>query len=148
MAGWCNGSAGMVHLWTLAGRLLDDAAARQLAVGAAWHAWEAGDGGESLCCGLAGRAYALLDLHRRGGGEEWLARARALAERAAAGALAGHGEPPPRGAPPGPPPPPRARSQPDSLYRGQLGVALLAADLENPRTAAMPLFGDEGWGEA
>ncbi|HVR98846.1 MAG TPA: lanthionine synthetase LanC family protein, partial [Thermoanaerobaculia bacterium] len=65
MPGWCNGSAGFVHLWTLAG-------SPTLAEGAAWHAWEDPDTSGNLCCGLAGRAYALLHLHRHGGGPEWL----------------------------------------------------------------------------
>jgi hypothetical protein len=147
MAGWCNGSAGMVHLWALAARLADaidpGAAARggpgarrweQLALAAGWHAWEAGDQVESLCCGLAGRAYALLALHRRGAGEEWLARARILADRAAAGSRLA------RQAPEEPSP------SPHSLYRGALGIAVLAADLERPEAAAMPLFGSEEWG--
>jgi len=132
MAGWCNGSAGMVHLWTLAWRLLGGPRWRQLAAAAAWHAWEAPDRGESLCCGLAGRAYALLELHRHGGGPAWLARARVLADRAASSATTA------------------ASTAPDadpahSLYRGRLGIAVLAADLERPEAAAMPLFGDEGW---
>ena len=32
-----------------------------------------------------------------------------------------------------------------SLYKGELGVALLAADLDHPEQACMPFFGDEGW---
>jgi len=150
MAGWCNGSAGMVHLWTLASRMpalssdshpgtapLARATASpdrwmQLAHAAAWHAWEADDQVESLCCGLAGRAYALLDLYQVGAGADWLARARILANRAAvASSLAVTDAP--------------EASQPHSLYRGQLGIAALAADLERPEAAAMPLFGDERW---
>jgi serine/threonine-protein kinase len=124
MAGWCNGSAGMVHLFALAARLLVDDRSWQLACAAGWNTWEAADTGGSLCCGIAGRAYALLDLYRQGAGDEWLTRARALAARAATS------EP---------------TALPDSLYRGRLGVALLAADLARPDTAAMPLFADEGW---
>jgi len=142
MAGWCNGSAGMVHLWTLASRMqaptsesTSGSAPRgraassgrwlQLAHAAAWHAWEADDQGESLCCGLAGRAYALLDLYQAGAGAEWLERARMLADRAAAA--------------------PEVTDASHSLYRGKLGIAVLAADLERPESAAMPLFGDERW---
>jgi serine/threonine-protein kinase len=150
MAGWCNGSAGMVHLWTLASRMpglsmpaepgtvpRGHAAAgrrrwQQLAHAAAWHAWEANDQVESLCCGLAGRAYALLDLYQAGAGEEWLDRARILADRAAAASAAAAPEAP-------------DDAQPHSLYRGALGIAVLAADLERPEAAAMPLFGNEGW---
>ena len=146
MAGWCNGSAGMVHLWTLASRMLAPSSEShpgpaprgraaggsdrwlQLAHAAAWHAWEADDQVESLCCGLAGRAYALLDLYQAGAGAEWLDRARILADRAAAASAD-----------------PSEASQLHSLYRGQPGIAVLAADLERPEAAAMPLFGDERW---
>jgi hypothetical protein len=160
MAGWCNGSAGMVHLWTLASRMLapsseSDAGTAprgragggsgsgsgsgrwmQLAHAAAWHAWEADDQVENLCCGLAGRAYALLDLYQAGAGAEWLDRARILADRAAAisTAVASTAAADPLEA-----------SQLHSLYRGQPGIAVLAADLERPEAAAMPLFGDERW---
>ncbi|MBW8877460.1 MAG: protein kinase [Acidobacteria bacterium] len=126
MPGWCNGSAGFVFLWTLAHRELGDPAFRGLAEGAAWNAWESPEGGGSLCCGLGGRAYALLNLHRHGGGPEWLARARDLANRAALEIE-------------------RAAEREDSLYKGTIGVALLAADLARPETAAMPFFEDEGW---
>jgi serine/threonine-protein kinase len=142
MAGWCNGSAGMVHLWLLAAELaaaIERSAAaprsagarrrwEQLAVAAGWHAWEAADEVENLCCGLAGRAYALLALNRRGAGEEWLPRARNLADRAAAAERQ-----------------PEDSSPPQSLFRGVFGIAVLAADLERPEAAAMPLFGAEGW---
>ena len=125
MPGWCNGSAGFVHLWTLAHRQLGEPRYAALAEGAAWNAWEDHGGGESLCCGLAGRAYAMLELYRHGGGGVWLVRARALAALAANAA--------------------RASTRPDSLYRGALGVAVLAADLARPRDAVMPFFAEEGW---
>jgi serine/threonine-protein kinase len=127
MAGWCNGSPGFVFLGTLAHRLLGDPAWLALAEGAAWNAWEAPDAHGTLCCGLAGRAYALLNLHRHGGGEEWLARARDLAERAAQTTE-------------------RDSEAPHSLYKGELGIAVLAADLAKPEGAAMPFSEEEGWG--
>jgi eukaryotic-like serine/threonine-protein kinase len=126
MPGWCNGSAGLVFLGTLAAQVLGDPTWRVLAERAAWNAWEAPDGSANLCCGLAGRAYALLNLWRHGGGAEWLDRARLLAGQAAR-AIAGSQEPP------------------DSLYKGELGIAVLAADLERPESAAMPFFEEEGW---
>jgi serine/threonine-protein kinase len=126
MPGWCNGSAGFVHLFTLAHKVTAEPLYRRLAEGAAWNAWEAPDGIGSLCCGLAGRAYALLNLHRHGGGADWLARARELAEGAAADLA-------------------WAEESPDSLYRGEVGPAVLAADLVRPEWAAMPFFEDEGW---
>jgi len=126
MAGWCNGSAGLVFLGTLAHRMLGEPRWRELAEGAAWNAWEAPDSHATLCCGLAGRAYALLNLHKHGGGDEWLARARELAHQAALAAD-------------------RTSESPDSLYKGALGIAVLAADLVRPAEAAMPFFEEEGW---
>jgi hypothetical protein len=126
MPGWCNGSAGFVHLWTLAHRELGDPSWLALAEGAAWNAWEAPDRIASLCCGLAGRAYALLDLWRQGGGDAWLERARDLAELAAVEAV-------------------RSEEASESLYKGEVGIAALIADLARPEQAVQPFFGDEGW---
>ncbi len=126
MAGWCNGSAGFVFLWTLAAATFGDPRYGRLAEGAAWNAWEAPDAHGTLCCGLAGRAYALLNLHRHGGGGEWLARARELADRAAAAIE-------------------RTAEAPDSLFKGAVGVAVLAADLARPEDAVFPFFEEEGW---
>jgi serine/threonine-protein kinase len=126
MPGWCNGSAGFVFLWMLAWRMLGDDRYRTLAEGAAWNAWESPDSSGNLCCGLAGRAYSLLNLHRHDGGPEWLERARILTERAAVTAE-------------------REGGTPDSLYKGAVGVAVLAADLARPEGAAFPFFEEEGW---
>jgi serine/threonine protein kinase len=127
MPGWCNGSAGFVYLWTLAHREWGGPRYLNLATGAAWNAWESGDSGGSLCCGAAGRAYALLELaHHSGGDALWVERARTLADRAAVAIAAGS-------------------EKADSLYKGRIGVALLAADLERPEQAAFPFFADEGW---
>src|SRR5262249_18253704 len=99
----------------------------RLAQGAGWHAWEdPGPNGHSLCCGLAGRAYALLALYRCTGDAVWLDRARELGRRAVGSAAAGG-------------------TVPHSLYKGPVGVARLAADLEQPAAACMPLFEPEGW---
>ncbi|HEX7185407.1 MAG TPA: lanthionine synthetase LanC family protein [Thermoanaerobaculia bacterium] len=119
MPGWCNGGAGFVHLWSLAGE-------PDLAESAAWNVWEAPDGHGNLCCGLTGRAYALLHLWRRGHGPEWLDRARDLAGRAARAVT-------------------QSRETPDSLYKGEAGAAVLAADLARPEGAVMPFFEEEGW---
>ena len=127
MPGWCNGSSGYVFLWTLAeemmparGRYLD------LATGAAWDAWDAADATLSLCCGLGGRSYALLNLYRATNDAAWLDRARRLALRAAT-----------RGSSP----PERAQC----LWKGELGMAVLASDLERPEDARMPFFEPMGW---
>ena len=127
MPGWCNGSSGYVFLWTLAeetlpsrGRYLD------FATGAAWDAWDAADATLSLCCGLAGRSYALLNLYRATNDAAWLNRARRLALR---GATRGNS------------PPERAQC----LWKGELGMAVLASDLERPEDARMPFFEPMGW---
>ncbi len=120
-ASWCNGAAGYVSLWTLAHRLIGEDAYARLAIGAAWSTYEDRSEVSDLCCGLAGRAYALLSLYRHGGEGAWLARARECAERAAVGIKV-------------------AATRRDSLYKGEVGVALLAAEIEDPVYARMPLF--------
>lgn len=127
MPGWCNGSAGFVQLFTLAHAELKEQRFIESAVGAAWNAWEGGDGNGTLCCGEAGRAYALVTLARHMGEDaQWLARARKLCERAVA-AIDQNSE------------------KPYSLFKGRVGVALLVADLDRPEAAAFPFFEDEGW---
>jgi hypothetical protein len=127
MPGFCNGSAGFVHLFVTAARLLDDSRYVEIAEGAAWDAWEGDDSGHyDLCCGTAGRAYALLALHRHTGEGVWLDRARQLADMAIDGV--------------------REDDQPTlALYKGALGPALLYSELEHPDVARMPLFESEGW---
>jgi serine/threonine protein kinase len=128
-ASWCNGAAGFVHLWTTACQQLgSDLGLERLARLAAWHAYdEQSDAPGDLCCGLAGRAYALLRLHRFTGELAWLERAKVLAERAATASL---------GIPP---------NRLNSLFHGDIGIALLAVDLAEPEFSCMPFFEDEHW---
>jgi eukaryotic-like serine/threonine-protein kinase len=131
MSGWCNGSAGFVHLWLLAHSVFREPRFLALAYGAAWNAWEDEvDHSLDLCCGLAGRAYSLLAVYRDSGDREWLRRAIELNERA------------------------NDFDEEDaalwaptntSLYKSGLGAALLTAELERPEAARMPLFEAEGW---
>jgi serine/threonine-protein kinase len=126
--GWCNGPAGLVHLWTLAHRSFGRDEYLQLARSSAWSAWEARSGFPDLCCGLAGRAYGLLSLYRHTGEAEWLDRARALGDRAHAALLR------------------RFRfAHPMSLFKGEPGIVLLGADLAIPEAGCMPFFESEGW---
>jgi serine/threonine protein kinase len=130
MGGWCNGSAGQVHLWLAAYSALKDDRYLVLAEKAAWHAAEADTRIGNLCCGFSGQAYALLAIYRHSSERAWLHHAQTLAEKAATAyrdmlpgldsdALA---------------------FRPDSLYKGELGVAVLAADLEDPHSSALPAF--------
>ncbi|MCB1906018.1 MAG: protein kinase [Rhodocyclaceae bacterium] len=129
MPGWCNGSAGLVFLWALAHRMLDDSRYGKLAEMAAWNAWEEPGRAANLCCGWAGRGYALLHCYKHTGDPAWLARARIAAERAAEWI--------------GPALSDSADGYQDSLYKGELGVAALVFDLASPGASAMPLFESE-----
>ena len=126
MPGWCNGSAGMVSLWTLAARVTGDESYSRWAELAAEDAWATQLEVTHLCCGTAGNAYGLLNLYRFTGDRVWLDRARTLTERAAAKALQG--------------PSPSGPEPVHSLFRGDLGVAVLIADLERPDESAIPLY--------
>jgi serine/threonine-protein kinase len=137
MSGWCNGSAGYVHLWTLAHRLFGNEQYSRLAEQAAWYTWEEKSTQSSLCCGLAGQAYALLNLYKHIGERAWLTRAQALAHQAALNAgtsalhtTALHSS---------------LQSRGESLYYGDLGIAVLAAELVRSEEACMPFFEREGW---
>lgn len=121
--GWCHGSAGWVQLWTLAGEVLGEPDALALAEHAASDAVAAAadDVGPGLCCGQGGIAYASLALYRFTGDEGWLENARRLAG-AAASADAGPWYPQ------------------HSVWRGDVGTALLLAELDDPASAAMPFY--------
>ena len=124
MPGWCNGSAGYVFLWSTAAKVLGQDSFLELAEGAAWNSWESAQREGSLCCGLVGRAYALLDLFQAKGETQWLDRAHDLARIAVReGVFESDGS--------------------EGLFKGQLGLALLAADLQRPDRAWFPFLGPE-----
>ena len=120
--GWCHGSAGWAHLWVLAADVLGNDGLLALAERPAVHAILGRGAGASLCCGLGGQAYAAVALYRATGEHTWLSHARRLADEAAA-------------TPAGPEFPAH------SLWGGDLGVALLTLELDEPERAAMPLYG-------
>jgi serine/threonine-protein kinase len=126
LPGWCNGSSGYAHLWTLAHRVYQDSRYLVLAEKSAIDAFEGVGGGHGLCCGFAGQAYAQLALFKHTGQLVWLDQAKILAEKAAG--MANHLQRQ------------NAEGLPFSLYKGDLGVAVLISDLEKPETAAMPFF--------
>jgi serine/threonine-protein kinase len=78
----------------------------------------------SLCCGYAGRSYALLDLFKHTGDRHWFFRAIELASRAVEVCS-------------------REPKFEYSLFKGSLGAAVLSQDLEEPERALFPLFGAE-----
>ncbi len=131
MPGWCHGAAGYVFLWSLAGRVLGEPGYFDLALAAGWEAWDDPNPIANLCCGLTGRSYALLHLAKHSGDRIWLDRARVLARRAAQAEQPGFVD-----------------DAPWSLYKGELALAVLAADLEVPEEAVFPVFEEEGWDRA
>jgi hypothetical protein len=120
MPGWCHGTAGYTMLFALAHEVLGVPSHADLAERAAASAWSIETSGGSLCCGNAGNGYAFLAAHRLTGDRVWLDRARTAARRASGDASKLFFR--------------------DSLYKGALGVAVLASELDYPATAAMPLF--------
>jgi serine/threonine-protein kinase len=130
-ASWCNGTAGMVHLWTRAHEMLDDTRFLKLAEGAARDVIAEPEPVAQLCCGRPGQAYAVLNLYKHTGERRWLNHAHKLAKQSCqlSPVPAGTQVPPLHYA----------------LYKGPLGTALLWADLEVPSEAFMPMFESEGW---
>lgn len=127
MSGWCHGSGGYVHLWTTAHAALGDDRWATLAEQSASDAYTTPNRIAQLCCGQAGAAYGLLALYRHSGERRWLTAAGELAAGAAAGSA-----------------PLADASIAASLHKGVTGIAILAADLDEPEAAAMPFFGREG----
>jgi serine/threonine-protein kinase len=109
---WCNGAAGLVLLWARAYEhtpspfYLDRA--RRAARTLLHHT--SGVMGD-LCCGLGGRAYALLAMDRIEPDHFWYERALEMGSRAVGASLERVGE------------------WPNGLYKGFPGLVCLAADL-------------------
>jgi len=130
MPGWCGGGAGFVFLWRLAAERTGERRFERLALGAARHAWSQDTAARDLCCGAAGRAYAMLAMWRATAERIWLDRARSLADRAVTDIESSHD----------------ARyGSPDGLMRGASGVAVLLEELQEPLLARMPLVEREPW---
>jgi hypothetical protein len=120
--GWCHGSAGWAQLWTLAWQLTGERRFLRFAADNAQGAVAAAaEGNPSLCCGRAGQGFAALTLYRATGERRWLAAAHRVAADAvrmlSSDPLPAH-----------------------QLFGGELGVALLIAELEDPSRAAMPIY--------
>jgi serine/threonine-protein kinase len=92
---------------------------------AAVTAFESHERNPSICCGLAGRAYAILSFYRFSSSRKWLSRAREMCDAAAANIA--------------------SADPPWSLFKGKLGIALLAEELDQPDLARFPLLEPEGW---
>ena len=118
---WCDGAPGIV---SAAAPYLDE----QLLLGGAELTWRAGppgmEKGSSICHGTAGNGYAFLKVFERTGDELWPGRARRFAVHALEqGKRRGQGR--------------------YSLWTGDVGVALYAADCLESRSAYPAL---DSWG--
>ena len=124
---WCAGAPGTV---VAAAGYLD----KGLLLAGAELCWKAGphgaEKGPSICHGTAGNGYALLAAFERTGDELWLDRARRFAMHALDQARRERAD--------------RGRGR-YSLWTGDLGVALYAADCLDAR-AAYPVLDPEGLG--
>lgn len=117
-ATWCNGAVGMTLLWTKAFAVTNDEQFLAAARGMARLAISVDEQRSILCCGLAGIAYALLELSRHDPtNNAWREQAFDLGARAVAIACR---EP---------------MEWPNGLYMGHPGIVCLAADLlaDQPR---------------
>jgi serine/threonine-protein kinase len=75
---WCNGSAGYIHLFLEANSLLKHQPYLPLCQGLAKQLVTANDGPSDLCCGVAGRVYALERYARQTGDQDALLDAKRL----------------------------------------------------------------------
>ena len=120
--GWCNGSAGYVFLWSLLYRHFREEEYISAASQAANHIiGYTGNNISNLCCGFAGEAYAMLNLFNLTKEDKYLRAAQNIRQK-----IIGQIELPP------------LRS--NSLYKGDIGLALLFCEMEKPVAAKMPLF--------
>ena len=114
---WCAGAPGIL---TCAAAYLDE----ELLLAGAELVWRAGppgmDKGSSICHGTAGNGYAFLKVFARTGDERWLERARRFAVHALGQVERGRAA--------------RGRGR-YSLWTGDVGVALYAADCVEARSA-------------
>jgi len=124
LSGWCNGAAGFLQLWLAAYELTGDAAYLDLAEKSAWTTWDSAESSVDLCCGSAGRAYALLRHFEATEKSEWYDRGIILAERAVAGSQSLNGTW-------------------IGLFKGKIALTALASDVVNSYSFSMPFLGAE-----
>ncbi len=120
--GWCHGSAGYTFLWCVLYKITGDETYLEAAKLTANH-FLATDPfiNSSLCCGMAGECYALLSVFNLTNDEFYLDQARKLANRLLLDAYT-------------------TQTRNNSLYKGDIGIAVLLTELKKPQYARMPLF--------
>jgi serine/threonine-protein kinase len=120
--GWCNGSAGHIFLWSLLYKSFNEEKYLSIAIRTANTLRTDTDNRiNNLCCGMAGEAYAFLNLYRLSKEKQWLVTAQQIARKIMSQISL-----------------PALRS--NSLYKGDPGLALLFCEIEVPERSQMPMF--------
>ncbi|MCE7064068.1 protein kinase domain-containing protein [Dyadobacter sp. CY326] len=130
--GWCHGSAGYTFLWTALFHFTFDAHYLDLAKKTAGHILNAQPGAAqpnaaqqvvngSLCCGRSGECYALLSVYNATRDNFYLTEAKRLAKQMLPHIYC-------------------VQMKNHSLYKGNIGAAVLFEELDRPEFARMPLF--------
>ena len=121
--GWCHGSAGYVFLWTLLFRYTNNPKYLLIAEMTANHFLKAANPGNngSLCCGMAGECYSLLNIYKVTGNEFYLSEANRISKRMLPYVYSN-------------------QMRNNSLYKGDIGVGVLLSEIKKPAFTKMPLF--------
>lgn len=121
--GWCHGSAGYTFLWTSLFHFTSDERYLELAKRTAGHFLNAAPAGMngSLCCGRSGECYALLSVYNATKDDFYLTEAKRMAKQMLPHIYSG-------------------QMKNHSLYKGNIGAAVLFEELNRPEFARMPLF--------
>jgi serine/threonine-protein kinase len=121
---WCNGTAGLTLLWAEAYRATSEEKWLALACETGKITATHHDRYSSLCCGIAGRAFALVDLYQITGDNSWLKKAEWCLTRA------------------------RTPANPHihSLFKGITGLELARLEIRNPSLMSFPLLATKNYG--
>lgn|GEM_PF-3712560 len=128
MPAWCNGTAGFTLLWTEAYLATNDSKWLDLARSAALHCATHFDNSISVCCGLAGRAYALAILGQVSGEQQWLDAAHRCLARATRTT-------------------PDMKGYPHSLFKGFIGLELAKLEVAKVEEIGFPTLASDIYGE-
>jgi len=127
ISGWCNGSAGIAMLLCDVVKITQERKYLPIIEKFIWHCWEDNTTAPNLCCGLSGRAYALAYYGHLSKNPIWQTRAQYLADKAIESNYTVNPEDMPT----------------HSLYKGQLGIALMALEIASTSQISMPFFASE-----
>jgi eukaryotic-like serine/threonine-protein kinase len=120
--GWCNGNSGQVFFWSLLYKYSMDEKYLDIAERTARYIiQDKSSRNYNLCCGMAGQAYALLNLHNLTGEKIYIEHALGLKQ----GILEIIASP---------------SERINSLYKSTPGAGVLFCELERSALARMPLF--------